>query len=70
MGSLMIIFGWITLIVVIVFYFITLWIGKRSVSSEEEKILTHLWDVAEKIEGRLGNLERIHELDKEEWSKK
>lgn len=63
MTVLLIVFGWLTLIVVIILHYITRWKGKRGVTSEEEKILTHLWDVAERIETRLANVERIHNVD-------
>ncbi len=47
----------------ILFHYVTRWRSARTLSVEDERALGELWDVAQRMEARLANLE--HALDTE-----
>ncbi len=51
----------------IIFHYITKWKSLKSLTGEDEKILAELWDSAERIEGRITNIERILDTENPEW---
>ncbi|MEQ8248935.1 MAG: envelope stress response membrane protein PspB [Alphaproteobacteria bacterium] len=51
----------------IVFHYVTRWRGTKTISGEDEKLLQDLWQSAEKIEQRLGSLEKILDADSPDW---
>jgi phage shock protein B len=53
----------------IIAHYITRWRQTRMLSSEDEKLLTELWGSVEKMEARIGNLERILDAEVAEWRK-
>ena len=55
---------------VIIFHYITKWKQSKTLTSEDEKILTEMWDSAERIENRLRNIERILDADSPDWRTK
>ncbi|PCI48941.1 MAG: envelope stress response membrane protein PspB [Alphaproteobacteria bacterium] len=52
---------------IIIFHYTTKWKQSRTLTSEDEKILTELWDSAERIESRIQNIERILDADTPDW---
>ena len=53
----------------IIFHYITKWKQMKTLTGEDEKILTELWDSAERIERRLNNIERIIDAENPDWRK-
>lgn len=54
----------------IIFHYSTKWKMSKTLTSEDEKILTELWDSAERIESRITNIERILDTESPEWRAK
>lgn len=54
----------------IIFHYTTKWKQSKTLTSEDEKILTELWDSAERIEGRIQNIERILDTESPDWRAK
>ena len=54
----------------IIFHYTTKWKQSKTLTSEDEKILTELWDSAERIEGRIQNIERILDTESPDWRTK
>ena len=50
-----------------VFHYLTRWRGTKTISGEDEKLLQDLWQSAEKIEQRLGSLEKILDAESPDW---
>ncbi len=53
----------------IVFHYITTWRKTKTISGEDEKLLQDLWQSADKIEKRLGSLEKILDAESPTWRK-
>ncbi len=53
-----------------IFHYVTKWKQSKTLTSEDEKILTELWDSAERIEGRIKNIERILDTESPDWRAK
>lgn len=51
----------------IVLHYLTRWRGTKTISGEDEKLLQDLWQSAEKIEKRLGSLEKILDAESPNW---
>ncbi len=51
----------------IVFHYLTRWRATKTISGEDEKLLQDLWQSADKIEKRLGSLEKILDADSPNW---
>ncbi len=54
----------------IIFHYTTKWKQSKTLTSEDEKILTELWDSAERIESRIQNIERILDTESPDWRTK
>jgi len=54
----------------IIFHYVTKWKQSKTLTSEDEKILTEMWDSAERIEKRIQNIERILDTESPDWKAK
>ncbi len=65
------VFGIIFLTVVapiwIVFHYISKMRANRGLSSEDEKMLSELWESSRRMEDRIHNLERILDAETPDW---
>ncbi|MHA1566099.1 MAG: envelope stress response membrane protein PspB [Alphaproteobacteria bacterium] len=48
-------------------HYVTKWRSAKTISGEDEKLLLELWESAERMEGRIGTLERILKSDDPDW---
>lgn len=48
-------------------HYVTKWRSAKTISGEDEKLLQELWHSAEKMEDRIGTLERILKSDDPDW---
>jgi len=53
---------------IIAHYFIR-WRTSKTLSVEDESLLTELWRDAEKLDGRIKNIERILDADAPDWKR-
>lgn len=53
----------------ILMHYITRWRSAKTLSGEDEKMLQDLWQTAEKMEDRIGTLERILDAEAPQWRK-
>jgi len=67
METLGILFMVVVAPLMIIFHYVTKWKQSRTLTSEDEKILTEMWDSAERIERRIQNIERILDAASPEW---
>jgi len=67
METLGILFMVVVAPLMIIFHYVTKWKQSRTLTSEDEKILTEMWDSAERIERRIQNIERILDAESPEW---
>lgn len=51
----------------IIFHYVTKWKTSKGLSSEDEKMLSEIWDSANKMEERINTLERILDIDSPNW---
>ena len=51
----------------IIAHYVTRWRTAKTLSSGEEQLLTELWESAEKMDGRIRNLERILDAEAPDW---
>lgn len=70
METLGILFMVVVAPLLIIFHYTTKWKQSKTLTSEDEKILTELWDSAERIEGRIQNIERILDTESPDWRTK
>ena len=56
--------------IMIIFHYTTKWKISKTLTTEDEKILTELWDSAERIESRVRNIERILDAESPDWRTK
>ncbi|MCF6215421.1 MAG: envelope stress response membrane protein PspB [Emcibacter sp.] len=70
METLGILFMVVVAPLMIIFHYVTKWKQSRALTSEDEKILTEMWDSAERIERRIQNIERILDAESPEWRDK
>ncbi len=70
METLGILFMVVVAPLMIIFHYVTKWKQSRTLTSEDEKILTEMWDSAERIERRIQNIERILDAESPEWREK
>lgn len=54
----------------LILHYTTKWKEMKTLTGEDEKILAELWDAAERIEGRITNIERILDTEAPEWRDK
>ena len=62
-----IIFLVVVLPIWIIAHYATRWHTTKTLSSGEEQLLTELWESAEKMKGRIRNLERILDAEAPDW---
>lgn len=43
----------------IIFHYITKWRAQRGLSAQDERLLAELWEIANRLEGRIHALERV-----------
>ena len=53
----------------IIGHYATRWRSPRMLSAEDEKLLAELWRTAERVDERLGNIEKILDTESSEWRK-
>lgn len=70
MEVVMILFMVVVAPVWIFFHYSTKWKSTKTISNEDENILSDLWESAERIENRLNNIERILDVESPDWRKK
>ncbi len=51
----------------IIAHYITRWRASKTISGEDEKLLGDLWQSAERMESRIGTIERILEAESPDW---
>ena len=67
LSMLGIIFLVVVLPIWIIAHYATRWRTTKTLSSGEEQLLTELWESAEKMDGRIRNLERILDTEAPDW---
>ncbi len=68
-------FIWVPLILFLAFvapiwiiaHYVTRWRTAKTLSSEDQKLLAELWKGADRMEGRLNNVERILDVEAADW---
>ncbi len=68
-------FIWVPLILFLAFvapiwiiaHYVTRWRTAKTLSSEDQKLLAELWKSADRMEGRLNNVERILDVEAADW---
>jgi phage shock protein B len=53
----------------IIAHYVTRWRTAKVLSSEDERMLAELWELAPKVESRINTLERILDAEAPEWRK-
>lgn len=53
----------------IIGHYVTRWRSTRMLSAEDEKLLAELWRIAERVDDRLDNIEKILDAESTEWRK-
>lgn len=51
----------------IVFHYITKWKMARGLTTEDEKMLSEIWDSTNRMEERINTLERILDIEAPSW---
>ena len=54
----------------IVFHYITQWRSQRGLTAQDERLLAELWDIANRLEGRIQSLERVLDSEAPNWRNK
>ena len=54
----------------IIFHYITKWKTSKGLSSEDEKMLSEIWESANRMEERIDTLERILDIDSPDWRRR
>lgn len=54
----------------IIFHYVTKWKMSKGLSAEDEKMLTEVWESANRMEERITTLERILDIDSPNWRKR
>ena len=54
----------------IIAHYVTRWRQTKTLSSEDEKMLTEMWESASRMDSRLNALERILDSESPDWRKK
>ncbi len=68
-------FIWVPLIIFLGFvapiwiiaHYVTRWRTAKTLSSEDQKLLAELWKSADRMAGRLNNVERILDVEASDW---
>ena len=51
----------------IIFHYVTKWKTSKGLSAEDEKMLSEIWESANKMEERIITLERIMDIETPNW---
>jgi phage shock protein B len=51
----------------IIFHYVTKWKTSKGLSAEDEKMLSEIWESANKMEERIVTLERILDIETPNW---
>ena len=51
----------------IIFHYITKWKTSKGLSTEDEKMLSEVWESANRMEERINTLERILDIEAPNW---
>ena len=54
----------------ILLHYVTRWKSTKTITNEDESLLSDLWESAERIESRLNNIERILDVEQPDWRNK
>ena len=54
----------------IVFHYITKWKTSKGLTPEDEKMLSEVWESANRMEERIDTLERILDIDSPDWRRR
>jgi phage shock protein B len=54
----------------IIFHYITKWKTSKGLTSEDEKMLSEIWESANRMEERIDTLERILDVDSPDWRRR
>ena len=54
----------------IIFHYITKWRGQRGLSAQDERLLAELWDISNRLEGRIHAPERVLDAESPNWRDK
>jgi phage shock protein B len=54
----------------IIFHYITKWKTSKGLSTEDEKMLSEIWESANRMEERIDTLERILDIDSPDWRRR
>lgn len=54
----------------IIFHYITKWRAQRGLSAQDERLLAELWEIANRLEGRIHALERVLDSEAPNWRNK
>jgi phage shock protein B len=53
----------------IIFHYVTKWKMSKGLSAEDEKMLSEVWESANRMEERITTLERILDIEAPSWRK-
>ena len=51
----------------IIAHYVTRWRTAKTLSNEDQKLLAELWKSADRMDGRLNNVERILDVEAADW---
>lgn len=51
----------------IIFHYVTKWKTSKGLSAEDEKMLSEVWESANRMEDRINTLERILDVESPNW---
>lgn len=54
----------------IIFHYITKWRAQRGLSAQDERLMAELWEIANRLEGRIQTLERVLDTEAPNWRNK
>ncbi|PGH52937.1 envelope stress response membrane protein PspB [Azospirillum palustre] len=54
----------------IVFHYITKWRSQRGLSAQDERLLAELWEISNRLETRVHQLERVLDAEAPNWRNK
>jgi len=54
----------------IIFHYLTKWKTSKGLTAEDEKMLSEVWESANRMEERIVTLERILDIESPEWRKR
>jgi len=54
----------------IIVHYVTKWRTQRGLSAQDERLLAELWEIANRLEGRIHTLERVLDAEAPGWRNK